>query len=128
MFHLTDKYRVLLFFAGCFVVRAGFAGVAAYVGYEHIDYLWTVGIPFVVMAVFFLFKFVRSVHSKKLGFFGGEVWWKDMRLLHAVLYLTFALQAFVGQRDAWIVLAVDVLLGAMVLSNHYFFVTKKKLV
>ena len=51
---------------------------------------------------------------------GGETWWSEFRVLHAVLYLCATIYAFQGKRIAWIPLAIDVVIGLLLFLNNHF--------
>ena len=42
---------------------------------------------------------------------GGVTWWDKVRIIHGFLYLAFSVCSFLGIEEAWIFLAVDVILG-----------------
>ena len=43
--------------------------------------------------------------------FGTPIWWSDMRSVHALLWLMFAITNFQGKEYAWKFLALDVIVG-----------------
>ena len=51
------------------------------------------------------------IMNSRSSFFGGEVWWFWLRIVHILLYLTFAYLAVHGVGLAWIALALDALIG-----------------
>ena len=51
---------------------------------------------------------------RKRGFeAGGKIWWNDVRPIHGILYLLFAIYAIKSVKNAWLVLALDVILGLL---------------
>ena len=47
-----------------------------------------------------------SLDTKHRGFFGGEIWWRDQRTAHGLLWLAY------GLTDQWEFLAADTAFGA----------------
>ena len=49
---------------------------------------------------------------RKTGFeAGGKIWWNDVRPIHGILYLLFAIYALKSVKKAWLILALDVAMG-----------------
>jgi len=42
---------------------------------------------------------------------GDKIWWKHLRPFHALLWGLFSYLAITGNRNAWIVLFIDILFG-----------------
>ena len=53
------------------------------------------------------------IKPRDTGFeiFGDEIWWKNLRPVHTILWLFFAYLAITKNKLAWIVLLIDTLLG-----------------
>ena len=51
---------------------------------------------------------------------GGVTWWSRFRIIHGVLYTVAAILALKGNRNAWIPLALDVIVGILVSIAHYY--------
>ena len=52
--------------------------------------------------------------------FGGKIWWNDHRIVHATLYLLFAILALQRKKYAWTVLIVDAVYGLIVFLVHHY--------
>jgi hypothetical protein len=50
---------------------------------------------------------------------GGVTWWNQFRIVHGSLYLTAAILAIKGNSNAWVPLAIDVIVGIIVSVAHY---------
>ena len=110
-----DK-RQIMFFCGCIPVRLGLALMACLL---PIKYLPIMGYIALLPAIGFLGQYALGLRTKGKGFAGGDIWWTQMRPIHGVLYLLFALYAIRGKSFAWIILLVDALIGLMAGLYHY---------
>ena len=97
--------RLAVFLFVCVVVRLGFAYVA-YV--TPIKLLPLMAFPAATMALGFLINFVRA---RRVGAFGGNAWWHPLRLVHALVFACFAALAASRNRNAWVLLVLDVAVG-----------------
>ena len=69
------------------------------------------------------FTYIYLTGSRKTGgeVFGGKIWWNNLRPLHAFLYFLFAYNAINGNKNAWIFLLIDVIVGLIsFVSFHYY--------
>lgn len=109
--------RFALFIFGCIAVRLIFVYVAKTISLKYLPYLgWIALLP----ALGFLYIFVTG--SRKTGpeVFGKRIWWNRLRPIHAILYILFAYYAINKNRNAWIFLLIDVILGlSSFLIYHY---------
>ena len=53
------------------------------------------------------------VSPRKTGFFGGKIWWKKARFVHAGSILIFFIWAINETKNAYVALANDVVLAAI---------------
>ena len=73
----------------------------------------------VIISLSFMYQFLFN--AKKKGAFGGEPWWNNMRPVHALLYMLFAVLIFIGKGNtAWGVLLLDISIGIAAFVKHYF--------
>ena len=100
--------RFLLFLIGCIGLRTSIAYVAKIASKTVLMYMGYISI---IIGIGFLFIYFTG--SRKTGgeTFGDKIWWNDLRPIHGLLYLLFAYNAIIGNREAWMFLAVDVLIG-----------------
>ena len=52
-----------------------------------------------------------NVRNSGKGAFSGNIWWSDLRPIHGCIYLLFALLAIKKNKNAWIVLLADAMVG-----------------
>lgn len=101
----TKNNRIFLFLFGCITVRILFVIGAYKASSDILPYLGLVGL---LISMGFLYSYIKN---KKVGAFGGNVWWHQLRIVHSLIYLLFAIYAFQKKDFAYLVLLFDVLLG-----------------
>lgn len=102
------QFRVLLFLFGCIFIRIMFIIIAKYINPKKLPYLGAIAL---IPAVGFTVIFLADWRKKGPEVFGDQIWWNDLRPVHAALYLAFALFAFKKNRNSWIPLLIDVTIG-----------------
>ena len=109
--------RVLLFLLGCITVRLSFVFIAKYASKSILPYLG--GLALLPSIGFFTIYFTNS---RKTGIevFGGKIWWNNLRPIHGLLYMIFAILAIKEDKRAWIILLLDVLIGFIGFLIHYY--------
>ena len=100
--------RFLLFLLFCITARVLLVILAKYVDKYYLPYLGGIA---VLIAVSFLVIYLGEYRQTGLETLGQTIWWNNLRLVHAVLYLTFAVLAFRQNDYSWVPLAVDVVIG-----------------
>lgn len=113
---LTLK-RALLFLVGCIGMRSLIAYAAWIVPSTYLPYL---GAAALIPVIGWLYILITG--SRKTGLeVGGElIWWNNLRPLHAANYAAFAAAAFMRNRNAYMFLVWDVILGLGAWLNHHF--------
>jgi hypothetical protein len=69
-------------------------------------------------AVGFFYLYFSGTRKTGAEVFGDKIWWNNLRPIHGLLYLLFAYNAIIGNKNAWIYLLVDVLFG---LTSFFIF-------
>lgn len=115
---LSIKTGVL--FTMCMIVRGLIAFIAFLLSQDIVDDCLTklriMGMFAILPALGWTFLLLMNSRS---SFFGGQVWWFWLRIVHILLYLTFAYLAVHGIGLAWIALAVDALVGLISFGVRY---------
>ena len=57
--------------------------------------------------------FYLTIVGKSHGFFGGIAWWKNVRLIHAVIFFLFAILSIYKWKKAYWFLYLDVIIGLL---------------
>ena len=100
--------RFVMFLVGCIGVRSLLVIIAKYINIQYLKYL---GYLALVPAIGFMYIFISGTRNTGAEVFGGKIWWNNLRPIHSILYFLFAYNAIMGNRNAWIILLVDVLFG-----------------
>ena len=110
------KQRFLLFLFGCIGVRFLFVLIAKYINPKYLKYL---GYLALLPAIGFMYMFLTGSRKTGNGAFGGKIWWYNLRPIHSILYFIFAYNAILGNKQSWVYLLADVLLGLISFLIHY---------
>jgi hypothetical protein len=109
--------RILLFLFGCIGVRSLFVIIAKTINTNYLNYL---GYLALLPAIGFIYIFLTGTREFGPETFGDKIWWNNLRPIHAILYLLFAYNAIIGNKEAWIYLLIDVVFGLIsFLLYHY---------
>lgn len=109
--------RILLFLFGCIGVRFLFVIIAKYINTNYLKYL---GYLALLPAIGFIYIYLTGSRKSGPETFGDKIWWNNLRPIHAILYLLFAYNAIIGNKQAWIYLLADILFGLIsFLIYHY---------
>jgi hypothetical protein len=119
------KTRIILFFFVCMVVRIGLILLAKYLNTKYLPYM---GLVTLIMGLGFtyIYLFGHFKSNPNVGGFGGSVWWNNLRIVHGLLYISFSVIALLTlnkkfkDNKAWVILAVDILIGFISFVNKYF--------
>lgn len=113
----TFQKRFLLFIFGCIGVRSLFVIIAKNISLKYLPIL---GYLALLPAIGFIYIYVTGSRKTGMETFGEKIWWNNLRPIHAFLYLLFAYNAISGNKNAWIYLFIDVILGLIsFLLFHY---------
>ena len=90
----------------------------AYAAYAASDQqLKWMGYIAVIIGIMFIIVWATKSRNVK-GAFGGNVWWGNLRPVHGILYIIFALNAINGSRGSYKVLLADAGLGLASFINN----------
>ena len=101
----ADKKRMVYFLIGCMGTRTGLT----YLAFKSPKTAKKWAPLALVPAIGFAYLTFDS--SRDRGGFGGKIWWKSLRPVHALLWAGFAIDARSGNDDAYLWLAGDTGLG-----------------
>lgn len=107
--------RFLLFIFGCIGLRLLLVYIAKSI---NTNYLPLLGYLALLPAIGFILIYLTGARPSGPEVFGDYIWWNSIRPIHAALYFLFAFMAINKNKNSWIVLLADVLLG---LSSFTFF-------
>ena len=100
--------RFLLFLIGCIGIRFYFAYFAKN---SDSTLLKNMGYLALLPAIGFMYIYLTGSRDTGPEVFGNKIWWNDLRPIHALLYFLFSYNAINGNKNAWVYLLIDVLVG-----------------
>ncbi len=109
--------RFLLFLIGCIGTRLLLVYIAKNINTTLLKYM---GYLLLIPAIGFFYIYFTKSRQTGPEVLGAKIWWNHLRPVHGFLYLLFAYHAIRGNKNAWIYLFVDVILGlSAFLIYHY---------
>ena len=96
--------RTYLFLGVCLTVRT----LITYLAMRFPDVAAVFAPAALIPGIGFLYTYIAHMYNGGVGYFGGKVWWHDLRLTHAALWTTFALSS---DPSKWKYLAADTAIG-----------------
>jgi hypothetical protein len=99
---------ILLFIFGCIPMRL----LLVYISKEYIQLLPYMSFISIIIALGFIVIYTFELRKSGFETFGQEIWWNNLRPVHAVLYLLFAYAAIYHKEHAWKILLLDILIGS----------------
>jgi len=109
--------RFSLFLLGCIPLRLLFVKISKTVNREWLPTLGALALLPVIGWLWIYFGHPRNTGPEV---FGGRIWWNNIRPIHAMLYASFAYLAFRKNKNAYIPLLLDVILGLTSFLFHHF--------
>jgi hypothetical protein len=113
----TLQRRFLLFLIGCIGTRTLFAVLAKKIDIKYLPYL---GYLALLPAIGFIYIYLTGSRKTGLEVGGEKIWWNDLRPLHSFIYFLFAYYAIMQNKDAWMFLAADVVIGLTAFIYHHY--------
>lgn len=109
--------RFILFLFGCIFVRTLFVVLAKNININYLPYM---GYLAILPTLGFFYIFLTD--SRKTGgeVFGDKIWWNNLRPIHGLLYGLFAYNAINKNKNSWIYLMLDVILGLVSFLYHHY--------
>ena len=111
--------RMLLFLFGCIGTRCLLAYIAKKINPEYLPYMGYIAL-IISLSFIYLFLFGNKKADSQLEWSGDKkIWWNNLRVVHGINYLIFAILAIGKNKNAWIPLAVDVTIGLIAWIVHH---------
>lgn len=107
----------LMFLIGCIGLRSIFVIIAKYINIKYLKYL---GLLALIPAIGFIYIYLTGSRKTGAEVFGNKIWWNNLRPIHSILYFLFAYNAIIGNKESWIYLFVDVLIGLISFLLHHY--------
>ena len=79
------------------------------------------GILALIPAIGFITIYLLDLRKKGAEVFESKIWWNDLRPIHGILYLLFAIYAIKKEQNyAWIPLLIDVTIGLTAFLYYHY--------
>jgi hypothetical protein len=111
------QQRFLMFLIGCIGIRSLFVIIAKYINTKYLKYLGYVAL---LPAIGFIYIYLTGSRETGAEVFGEKIWWNNLRPVHSILYFLFAYNAIIGNKQSWIYLLIDVLIGLISFLIHHY--------
>jgi hypothetical protein len=108
--------RFIMFIFGCIVARVSLVFLAKNVSPKYLQLL---GFLCLLLAIGFLTIYLGDLRKTGVEVNGNEIWWNELRPVHAVMYLLFAIYAIKKKDYAWIILLLDVCIGLVAFIMYH---------
>ena len=108
--------RFIMFIFGCIVARVSLVLLAKNVSPQ---YLRVLGFLSLIPVIGFLTIYLGDLRKTGREVMGNEIWWNELRPVHAVMYLLFAIYAIKKKDFAWIILLLDVCIGIVAFIMYH---------
>ena len=109
--------RFALFLFGCIGLRSLLVYIAKTM---DVKYLQLFGYLAIIPAIGFSYIFLSGSRKTGAEVFGNKIWWNKLRPIHAILYGLFAYNAINKNREAWIYLFIDVIIGFISFIGYHY--------
>jgi len=110
---LDKKKRIILFLFGCLFARS-----IPIIILKKIPKLSIIIVLFYLgIGLSFLKTFMFS--KSNFGFFGGKVWWNNLRLFHSLIYLLFVVLFITTKKQYINLLIFDLVISLLSVINNY---------
>ena len=111
--------RFLMFLIGCMGSRFLLTYVTKISSFDNLKYIsYVTGL--IGLSFIYIYFIGSDSADKQLEWAGDKmIWWNHLRIVHGSLYLLFSYLAYNGNKDAWMILLVDTLIGLFSWLNHH---------
>jgi len=113
----TIQKRILLFLIGCIGTRSLFVYLAKNASTKYLKWM---GYLALLPAIGFFYIYFTGSRKTGAEVFGDKIWWNNLRPIHGTLYALFAFNAINENKNAWIYLLVDVIIGLLSFLQFHF--------
>jgi hypothetical protein len=113
----TIQKRFLLFIFGCILTRLILTFVVKKLKPIYLPIAGYIGL---ILGISFLTIYYYNLRKTGIEVFGDKIWWNDIRQIHGFLYLIFSYLAINKNKNAWVVLLIDVIFGLVMFINHHY--------
>ena len=113
----TIQKRFLLFIFGCVPTRLFLTFIVKNLKPKYLPIAGVLGL---ILGISFLIIYYYNLRKTGIEVFGDKIWWNDIRQIHGILYLIFAHLAINKNKNAWVILLIDVIFGLVMFINYHY--------
>jgi len=114
---MNNIQKRFLLFSICIFVRTIFVLLAYYLDVKYVYYM---SFPAFLIGMGFLVIYFNNLRKTGAEVFGTKIWWDNLRPIHAFNYLLFAYLAFTRNKNSYVPLSIDVVLGTFAFFMYHF--------
>lgn len=92
---------------------------AKYINKNYLKYL---AIPGLILALSFIYIYIFDLRNIGIEVGNNKIWWNNLRPIHGLLYLIFAIYAYKEKDYSYIPLLLDVILGIISFITFHFII------
>ena len=109
--------RFLLFLIGCIGTRSLFVIITKQININYLSYL---GYLSLIPAFGFIYIYLTGSRNTGAEVFGDKIWWNNLRPIHSLLYFLFSYNAINRNKNSWMYLLIDVIIGLISFLVFHF--------
>jgi hypothetical protein len=111
------QQRFLLFIIGCIGIRTLLVILTKNIDIKYLPYLGYIAL---LPAIGFIYIYLSGSRKTGIEVGGEQIWWNLLRPIHSMLYFLFAYNAINSNKDSWIYLGIDVIIGFISFIFHHY--------
>ena len=108
--------RIALFLIGCMGARFG---LAYYIKTDESEYKEPIAALLFIIAIGFFHIYRNNLRQTGMEVFGDEIWWNNLRPVHAMMYLLAAGLVYINHKYAYLVILADTLIGLIFFTVYH---------
>ena len=113
--------RIIVFLFGCILTRSILVYLAKTLDKKYVKIMGYIAIPIGLSFMYLYFVGNKTADSQLEWLGDKKIWWNNLRPVHGLLYLLFALFAIKENEYAWVFLLIDVVIGLLGWLYHHNF-------
>jgi hypothetical protein len=106
--------RLFLFLIGCIGARFSLTYLIKTHNIKYRNML--IGL-LCLIGIGFLYIYINDLRKTGIEVFGDKIWWNHLRPIHGILYLLTAIFLYNNNKDAYLIIFTDTLIGLIAFFN-----------
>lgn len=106
---MNNKIKRLSFYLStCILIRTIFVILSKYLNKNNLKIM---GYLTLIPAIGFILIYLTGSRKTGIEVKGNKIWWNNLRPIHSFLYFIFSFMAINNNKNSWIILLIDVMIG-----------------